>query len=497
MAIFYHSTRDVNKKKITASQAILQGLSPDGGLYVPDRIPAIDFPLTALANMSYQEVAFKVLRLFLTDFSENELQECINAAYGKNFDDPAIAPLVFHEGAFYLELFHGPTIAFKDIALQLLPHLMTAAAQKNHSHKKILILTATSGDTGKAAMAGFANVPNTKIIVFYPQAGVSPIQERQMLTQKGTNTYVFGINGNFDRAQTNVKNIFNDQAFKQQLANLNYQLSSANSINIGRLFPQVVYYFYAYGQLLAKRQLTNGQPVNFSVPTGNFGDILAGYYAKKMGLPIKHLICASNKNKVLTDFFQTGIYDKNRPFYVTSSPSMDILVSSNLERLLFYLTDSDPAMTADLMQQLQQHGAYRISPAMQAILAKDFSADYADESATSQEIAHVFETCQAAIDPHTAVASQVARRFAAANINDQPMIIVSTASPFKFPKVVLSAITDSKVDQVPDLTALQQLQQIIGIPYPSTIKQLLENQPQKRHLLEPNQMQAAILKIIA
>jgi threonine synthase len=341
MEILYQSTRDPLAKKVTASQAILQGLSPDGGLYVPTQIPIIETPLIELAKLSYQELAFKILKPYLNDFSTQELQTCLAAAYGNNFDNPAIAPLTEHAGAFYLELFHGPTIAFKDLALQLLPQLMITAAHKNQLEKEIVILTATSGDTGKAAMAGFADVPGTKIIVFYPKNGVSPVQEKQMLTQTGNNTFVLGIDGNFDQAQTNVKKIFNDQSFKQQLDLNGYQFSSANSINIGRLLPQIVYYFYAYSQLLTAGKIKAGDKINFSVPTGNFGDILAGYYAKQMGLPIKKLICASNKNHVLTDFFNSGTYDRKRPFYVTSSPSMDILVSSNLERLLYYLSDKE------------------------------------------------------------------------------------------------------------------------------------------------------------
>jgi threonine synthase len=492
MEVFYRSTRDKSKEKITASQAILQGLSPDGGLYVPTSIPQLALPLDQLATLSYQQLAFEILKLFFTDFSAEELKQCITRAYGENFDSPKIAPLVYHDNTYYLELFHGPTIAFKDIALQLLPYLMTTAAKKNSATKKILILTATSGDTGKAAMEGFANVPNTKIIVFYPQAGVSAIQERQMLTQKGINTFVFGINGNFDDAQASVKNIFNDSKFKKKLMAQNYQLSSANSINIGRLFPQVVYYFYAYGQLLAAKKITVKQQVNFSVPTGNFGDILAGYYAKKMGLPINKLICASNQNNVLTDFFNSGTYDKNRPFYVTSSPSMDILISSNLERLLFYLTDGNPAVTADLMQQLQEKGTYTISQQMKTKLG-DFVAGFADEAATKAEIKAVFENSGAALDPHTAVAAKVAAQQKIL-ADQQPLIVVATASPYKFPQAVLAAITEKDFSQLTDLAAVKELKKLTGIVYPSAIKQLFTVQPKNRQLLEVSQMRKAILK---
>ncbi|MDO4456030.1 MAG: threonine synthase, partial [Ligilactobacillus agilis] len=296
----YRSTRDPQAKAITASQAVLQGLSPDGGLYVPVTMPQIDFNLEDALTFSYQELAYRILKPFFSDYSQAELTDCINSAYSPNFTDPLVAPVNYQADNAYLELFHGPTIAFKDIALQLLPYLMTTAAKKNQLTNKIVILTATSGDTGKAAMEGFADVPNTEICVFYPKDGVSPIQEKQMLTQKGANTHVIGIKGNFDQAQTNVKEIFNNRDLAEQLATKGYQFSSANSINIGRLFPQVVYYFHAYLQLVKAGKVTLGAPVNFSVPTGNFGDILAGYYAKQLGLPIKKLICASNKNNVLT-----------------------------------------------------------------------------------------------------------------------------------------------------------------------------------------------------
>ncbi|MFT8726701.1 MAG: threonine synthase [Liquorilactobacillus ghanensis] len=489
MEIRYQSTRDLNAKKVTASQAILQGLSPDGGLYVPTEIPAIKTPLTELAKLSYQELAFKILKPYLPDFSDQELQACLTAAYGSNFDTSTIAPLTEHANAFYLELFHGPTIAFKDLALQLLPHLMTVAARKNKLKAEIVILTATSGDTGKAAMEGFADVPQTKIIVFYPKDGVSPIQEKQMLTQKGQNTSVFGIAGNFDQAQTNVKNIFNDQEFKDYLARHNYRFSSANSINIGRLLPQIVYYFYAYGQLLNAGKITAGETINFSVPTGNFGDILAGYYAKKMGLPIKKLICASNKNHVLTDFFNSGTYDKQRPFYVTSSPSMDILVSSNLERLLYYLSDRNPQTTRSLMEQLQHKGSYQISAAMKTKLT-DFAAGFADENQTAAEIKRVFAVDGTTLDPHTAVASYVAQEW----LHDTPTVIIATASPYKFPQAVWSALTTTPLAD--GQQALAELQKLIKLPYPPAIKQLLTATVKDRQSIAPTKMKSAIVDVL-
>ncbi len=318
----YQSTRG-GESGLTASQAILKGLADDGGLFMPDRIPALDVPVARLAGMTYQQVAYEVMKLFLTDYTEEELKYCIDHAYDSKFDTEEIAPLVKADGAYYLELFHGSTIAFKDMALSILPYLMTTAAKKNHVENEIVILTATSGDTGKAAMAGFADVPGTRIIVFYPKGGVSRIQELQMVTQKGDNTAVVSIHGNFDDAQTGVKKIFGDRQFGAKLAERGFQLSSANSINIGRLVPQIVYYVYAYAKLVEGGQITDGDLVNVTVPTGNFGNILAAYFAKQMGLPVKTLICASNDNKVLYDFFRTGTYDRKRDFILTSSPSMD------------------------------------------------------------------------------------------------------------------------------------------------------------------------------
>ena len=333
MSIMYKSTRS-NSDKVTASQAILKGLADDGGLFVPDSIPALEVPLEKLADMTYQETAYEVMKLFLSDFTEEELKHCINGSYDDKFDTKEIAPLVKKDGAYYLELFHGKTIAFKDMALSILPYLMTTAAKKNGVKNEIVILTATSGDTGKAALAGFADVPGTSIIVFYPKNGVSPIQEKQMLTQKGENTKVVGIIGNFDDAQTGVKEMFHSKNLAERMNAKGYQFSSANSINIGRLVPQIVYYVYAYGQLLKQGEITCGEKMNVVVPTGNFGNILAAFYAKNMGLPIETLYCASNENKVLFDFFQSGTYDRKREFILTSSPSMDILISSNLERLI-------------------------------------------------------------------------------------------------------------------------------------------------------------------
>ena len=353
MTLVYQSTRD-EKNRVTASQAILQGLATDGGLFTPITYPQVDLDFAKLKDASYQEVAKLVLSAFLDDFSEAELDHCITHAYDSKFDDAAIAPLVKLDGQYNLELFHGATIAFKDMALSILPHLMTTAAKKHGLENKIVILTATSGDTGKAAMAGFANVPGTEIIVFYPKDGVSKVQELQMTTQTGANTHVVAIDGNFDDAQTNVKHMFNDTDLRARLLEHKLQFSSANSMNIGRLVPQIVYYVYAYAQLVKTGEITAGDKVNFTVPTGNFGNILAAYYAKQIGLPVGKLICASNENNVLTDFFKTQVYDKKRSFKVTSSPSMDILVSSNLERLIFHLSGNSAEKTATLMAALNE-----------------------------------------------------------------------------------------------------------------------------------------------
>ena len=383
MKLTYKSTR--GNEKVTASYAILKGLADDGGLFVPEFIPKLDISVDALAKMSYREVAYEVMKLFLTDFTEKELKSCIDRAYDEKFDTEAIVPIKWADGAAFLELFHGKTIAFKDMALSILPHLLTTAAKKNDVHNEIVILTATSGDTGKAAMAGFADVAGTKIIVFYPKDGVSPVQEKQMVTQKGENTFVVGIRGNFDDAQTGVKKMFNDRTLAAELAAHGFQFSSANSINIGRLVPQIVYYVYAYAQLRAAGQLDEGELMNVVVPTGNFGNILAAYYAKNMGLPINKLICASNENKVLYDFFETGRYDRNRDFILTSSPSMDILISSNLERLIYKISGEDSAKNKAFMENLTKDGVYEISDEMRAALS-DFYGNFATEEETAQTI---------------------------------------------------------------------------------------------------------------
>lgn len=469
MGITYKSTRG-GADKVSASQAILNGIAADGGLYVPDHLPSFDRPVSDFAGLSYQETAYHVLKLLLTDYTEEELKSCIRAAYGANFDDPAVAPLHEADGVHYLELWHGPTIAFKDMALQILPHLMTKAAAKNGLSKEIVILTATSGDTGKAALAGFADVPGTRIMVFYPKHGVSPIQELQMVTQKGANTCVVGIEGNFDDAQNGVKRIFTDPALGKELADAGFVFSSANSINIGRLAPQIVYYVYSYGELLSAGKIQPGEAVNIVVPTGNFGNILAAFYAMQMGLPVKKLICASNENKVLYDFFGTGTYDKNRPFVVTSSPSMDILISSNLERLIYHIAGEDAAVCASLMAKLSGEGKYEITDEMRASLTA-FTGGFADEGETAQEIRRVFDDAHYLIDPHTAVASAVCRRYREAEKDSAAMILASTASPFKFTHSVAAAL-GVDASGIDDLTLAERLSAHAGVAVPAAVTSL-------------------------
>ncbi len=469
MDMIYKSTRG-DAKEVTASQAILQGLAPDGGLYVPKELPKLNYTMREIASMTYRETALAVLSLFLTDYTTEELTACIDAAYDSKFDTEEIAPLVQADGAYYLELFHGATIAFKDMALSILPHLMTTAAKKNGIKDEIVILTATSGDTGKAALAGFADVPGTKIIVFYPKHGVSAVQERQMVTQKGDNTFVVGITGNFDDAQTGVKKMFGDEALRAELAEAGYRFSSANSINIGRLVPQIVYYTYAYGKLLAEGHIADGETINVTVPTGNFGNILAAYYAKKIGVPIAKLVCASNTNKVLFDFFSTGEYDRNREFVLTSSPSMDILISSNLERLIYHIAGDNSETTAALMKQLAGGGRYEISDDMKAGLS-DFVSGFATEADTAEAIRSLYESTGYVIDPHTAVGDSVYRRYAAKSGDAAKTVIASTASPFKFARSVMSAI-EGKASDEPDMDLIERLSKTANVPLPPAIIEL-------------------------
>ena len=470
MQIMYRSTRGTGKE-ITASEAILKGLSGDGGLFVPTQIPQLAVPVEKLAEMSYQELAYEVMRLFLTDFTEEELKTCIERAYDDKFDTRVIAPLhMTGSHTAFLELFHGATIAFKDMALSILPHLMRTAARKNNMTKEIVILTATSGDTGKADMAGFADVPGTRIIVFYPKYGVSPIQEKQMVTQKGRNTSVVGITGNFDDAQPAVKKMFNDPGMVEKLEENGFCFSSANSINIGRLVPQVVYYVYAYASLVREGKIRAGKQINVTVPTGNFGNILAAYYAKRMGLPIDRLICASNENKVLVDFFREGFYDRRREFILTSSPSMDILISSNLERLVFEITGEDADTCRSLMEDLKQEGIYRLTEDMREKLGC-FYGDFCTEEETEKTIRDIYGTYGYVIDTHTAVAAGVYRKYSEETKDEKMTVIASTASPYKFARAVMKAI-DEAPDSLSDLELVDRLSAKTGLPVPKAVEEI-------------------------
>ena len=469
MEILYKSTRGEGTA-VTASQAILKGLSEDGGLYVPENIPLLDKSLQELSEMEYKQIAYEVMKLYLTDFTEEELKNCIAKAYDEKFDTEAIAPLAEADGAYYLELFHGATIAFKDMALSILPHLMITSARKNKVTNKIVILTATSGDTGKAALAGFADVEGTGIIVFYPKDGVSPIQEKQMVTQKGANTLVVGIHGNFDDAQTGVKKLFSDKALAEEMAQKGYQFSSANSINIGRLVPQICYYVHAYATLLREEKIAAGEQINVVVPTGNFGNILAAFYAKNMGLPIGRLICASNDNKVLYDFFRTGIYDRNREFMLTSSPSMDILISSNLERMIYRIAGGDAQKNMELMTALSGEGKYEITEQMKANL-EDFYGNFASEAETAEEINRLYRTCGYVIDTHTAVASAVYRKYRKETGDNTKTVIASTASPFKFTRSVMNSI-DTKYETMDDFALVDELSALAGLAVPKAIEEI-------------------------
>ncbi|QAA35106.1 threonine synthase [Clostridium manihotivorum] len=471
--MFYKSTRG-NENLVTASEAIIRGIAEDGGLFVPELFPKIDKTFDELKNLNYKELAFYVLSKYFDDFSAEELKACIEGAYDEKFEDPAIAPLKYSAGAYFLELFHGKTLAFKDMALSILPYLVKIAAKRLDINKEIVILTATSGDTGKAALEGFAKVKGTKIVVFYPKEGVSEIQKRQMITQEGENTFVVGIEGNFDDAQNGVKTIFGDSDFNKLLDENGYMLSSANSINIGRLIPQIVYYVYAYVTLLKDEKVKAGEKINVVVPTGNFGNILAAFYAKNMGLPIDKLICASNENKVLTDFINTGVYDKNRDFVITNSPSMDILISSNLERFLYEISGKNSDFINELMEQLRTEGRYEINSEMKERL-EELYGGFATEEETIEAIKEVYASSKYVLDTHTAVAYNVFRKYVSTTKDDAVTVIASTASPFKFPRSVNEALSfeDSKAS---DFEMVEKLSKEFNIRIPKGIDNL-ESKP--------------------
>ncbi len=468
----YISTRDA-KARVSASTAIVRGLSTDGGLFVPEVLPRLpEGAIGELRQMSYRQRAVYIMKLFLDEFTAGELDGFTRRAYGpESFDTPETAPLrALDANTSLLELWHGPTCAFKDMALQMLPHLLTASMGKTGSDKDVCILTATSGDTGKAALEGFADVERTKIMVIYPRDGVSDIQKLQMTTQRGGNVNVLAVRGNFDDAQTAVKEIFSDPGLREELAGRGWALSSANSINWGRLLPQIVYYISAYCDLLNAGEIREGEEVLFSVPTGNFGDILAGYYAKKMGLPVKRLLCASNENDVLTDFIKTGVYDRNRPFHTTISPSMDILVSSNLERLLFDLSGQSDTETAGYMEALRETGRYQVSGKIRAGIDVLFSAGRCDDAETLDVIRRAYREHGRLIDPHTAVALGVLEKFRRETGDKTPAVVVSTASPYKFCDSVLRALGETPESSGVEL--IGRLEEVSGVPAPAPLRAL-------------------------
>ncbi len=465
----YISTRE-GKTRISASEAIIRGLAPDGGLYVPETIPQVDMKfIESLCALDYRARAAKVMGLYLDEFSAEELRELTEVSYGENFDSAAIAPLApIDPMTACLELWHGPTSAFKDMALQILPRLLVHSLRKNGEERTVCILVATSGDTGKAALEGFCGVEGTCIQVFYPRDGVSDVQKLQMLTQSGDNVCVTAVSGNFDDAQAGVKRIFADRAFAEAIDKRGYFLSSANSINWGRLLPQIVYYFSAYCDMAKSEDFELGEELDFCVPTGNFGDILAGWFAKKMGLPIGKLLCASNENKVLTDFFESGVYDRNRPFYLTSSPSMDILVSSNLERLLFYTCGAEK--TAECMQKLAAEGRYELSTQTMALLREDFAAGFCGDEEGKQTIGALWREDQYLADTHTAVALRVLEDYRASTGDIMPCVVLSTASPFKFCGAVLEALGEQNGENGAKL--VEKLSAVTAVPAPAGLSGL-------------------------
>ncbi len=471
----YQSTRD-KKLSVTSAQAIKKGLSVEGGLFVPENIPSISInEIEQMSDMTYNERAYMVLSKFLTDYSEEELLDCVNSAYTKEkFETNSIAPVYkLNSSQYFLELWHGPTCAFKDMALQILPHLLTKAMKKTNENDDVVILVATSGDTGKAALEGFRDVSGTRIIVFYPDNGVSEIQKLQMVTQEGDNVGVAAVNGNFDDAQSGVKKIFTDENYKNELANNHFKLSSANSINWGRLVPQIVYYFSAYADMLKGKEISHGDKINVVVPTGNFGNILAAYYAKKMGLPIAKLICASNENNVLTDFINTGVYDRKREFHTTISPSMDILISSNLERFLFDISGRDDEMVSELMKKLNEDGSYEVNEAMKKQISDLLYAGCCDDDKTKETINKCFREYGYVVDTHTAVAKAVHDEYIEKTADITKTVIASTASPFKFSQSVLIALEGcGYVAGKDEFTLLDDLSAISEMNIPKSLAEL-------------------------
>ncbi|MBE5035892.1 threonine synthase [Gallibacter intestinalis] len=484
----YKSTRGSIYTK-TAPEAIIAGLAEDKGLYVPDSFPQLPFKIEDMQGKTYKEIAFRVMKAFFPDYTDTEMKHCVDGAYDGKFEAEDVVPLVDAADTHFLELYHGRTAAFKDMALSILPYLLTTAIKKEKEDHKICILTATSGDTGKAALEGFADVEGTEIIVFYPNEGVSEVQERQMVSQEGANTHVFAINGNFDNAQSGVKAIFNDDKIAEELAAKGVKLSSANSINIGRLVPQVAYYVYAYIKLVERGAIKNGEPMNVVVPTGNFGNILAAYYAYKMGIPVNRFICASNENKVLTDFINTGVYDIRREFHLTNSPSMDILISSNLERLLYHLSGDDGEQIKALMEDLDGKKVYEVSDKIKEGL-KVFYGGFATVEETNETIGKVYKEAGYLMDTHTAVAYKVYEDYKNATGDKIPAVIASTASPYKFADSVAKAIGLAECKD--GFEYVREVNEATGVPVPSGLKDLDKKPVLHTGVLDIDQMAQAV-----
>ena len=483
--MIYQSTRGQAPEK-NLSGAVIQGIAVDKGLYVPVEFPKLEKSWAEYAAMDYKTLAAEVLRPYLSEFTEEELKACIDGAYTGKFEADDVVPLVSAGGAEFLELYHGPTAAFKDMALALMPYLMTTALAKEKEDKTVCILVSTSGDTGMAALKGFEDVPGTCIIVFFPDHAVSPVQEQQMRTATGSNTYVTSIFGNFDDAQTTQKAILNDEAFREEVGAMGYRFSAANSMNVGRLLPQVAYYVWAYAQMVKEGKVQAGDPINVCVPSGNFGNILSAYYAREMGVPVKKLICASNKNKVLTDFFKTGVYDARREFYVTNAPSMDIIISSNLERLLYHLSGGDAAAVRAMMESLAEEKHYEASDVIKEGL-KDFAAGYATEEEVLAAIGQIYASDHYLMDTHTAVAYKVYQDYKNETGDETPTVIASTASPYKFAAAVSGAIGLPKAED--EFAAIEALSQASGVPVPYGLKDL-----KSRKLLHGGAIQREAMK---